>query len=231
MGYLPIFLEVAGRRCVVVGGGEVAERKVLTLLEARADVTVISPAATEMLMLCASEGRIRYVQREYQAGDIEGAALLYAASDDAEMHRRLFAQARERGIPINVVDQPELCTFITPAVVTRGALNIAVSTGGASPATAKRIAGRIEGLFGPEYGIALEVLRAARQHLKSVEPDIKVRARKLTALAGSRIPEYLRKGNIDAVERVVQRHIGTGLRDLGLSEVVHPSLTDPPTVR
>jgi precorrin-2 dehydrogenase/sirohydrochlorin ferrochelatase len=217
MAYLPIFFDVTDRSCLVVGGGEVAARKVTTLLEAGADVTVISPAIIEALENLVRERRIRHLARAYEPGDMAGMALVYAATDDPELHQRLHAEASERGIPINVADAPEFCTFITPAILTRGSLKIAVSTEGAGPAMAKRIVGRLGRLFGPEYGLTMEVLRAARHHLKAVEPDIKVRARKLTALARSRIPEYLRKNDSDAVDRILHRHIGVGLDALGLS--------------
>ncbi len=219
MAHLPIFLDVTGRRCLVIGGGEVAARKVPSLLEAGADVVVVSPSLVDALADLARQGRIRHTKREYEAGDIAGAALVYAATDDARLHRRLYAEARGRAIPINVADVPALCTFITPAVLTRGSLTIAVSTEGASPAMAKRIITRLERLFGPEYGLALEVLRAARHHLKSTEPDLRTRAAKLTALAASRIPEYLRKGNIDALDKILLRRMGVGLDALGLSSI------------
>ncbi len=216
MAYLPIFLDLTGRRCVVVGGGDVAARKVASLLEAGAEVVVLSPALVDALAELAREGRIIHIDRAYEAGDIAGAALVYAATDDAELHRRIHDEARAHGIPINVVDVPSLCTFITPAVMSRGSLKIAVSTQGASPAMAKRIIARIERLFGPEYGFALEVLRAARHHLQASEPNIAIRAKKLTALAAARIPEYLRNSDLDAVEEILRREIGVGLEMPGL---------------
>jgi len=235
MAYVPIFLDVTGRRCLVIGGGEVAARKVLSLLEAGADVTVISPVVIEPLSNLARDGRIRHLERDYEPGDMFDAVLVYAASDDAELHRRLHTEARERGIPINVADAPALCTFIVPAVLTRGALKIAVSTEGASPAMASRIRQRLKRLFGPEYGLALEVLRATRHHLKASEPDIQVRARKLTALAASRIPEYLRGGNLDAVERILRRHLDVGFDALGLTGIHSCAVSsrdeDAPTAR
>lgn len=234
MAYLPIFLDVTGRRCLVVGGGEVAARKVASLLEADADVIVVSPSLVDAIAELAREGRIRHLKREYAAGDMADAALVYAATDDAQLHQRLHAEARDRGIPINVADEPALCTFIAPAVLTRGSLKIAVSTEGASPAMAKRIIARLERLFGPEYGLALEVLRAARHHLKSTEPDLRRRATKLTALAASRIPEYLRKGDLDAIEKIIRREIGVGLDALGLSSIRGRTTTAPketPTAR
>jgi precorrin-2 dehydrogenase/sirohydrochlorin ferrochelatase len=182
-------------------------------------VTVVSPSLIDELQDLARERRIRHLNRTCEAGDMAGAALVYAASDDAQLHKRLHDEACERGIPINVADAPELCTFIAPAVVSRGSLKIAVSTEGASPAMARRIRRRLERLFGPEYGLALEVLRAARIHLKANEPDIRVRAKKLTALAAARIPEYLRKDDIDAVDEIVRGEIGVGLDALGLSRM------------
>jgi precorrin-2 dehydrogenase/sirohydrochlorin ferrochelatase len=234
MAYVPIFLDVTGRRCLVIGGGEVAARKVATLIESGADVTVVSPSVTEALGGLAREGRIRHLNREYEPGDMTDAALVYAATDDLELHRRLYSEARKRGVPINVADVPELCTFIVPAVLTRGALQIAVSTDGASPAMASRIRRRLERLFGPEYGLTLEVLRAARRHLKVNEPNIQVRARKLTALAASRIPEYLRKGNLDAVEKILRLRLDAGFDALGLTGIRSRSVSadeDTPTTR
>jgi precorrin-2 dehydrogenase / sirohydrochlorin ferrochelatase len=231
MAYLPIFLDVTGRRCLVIGGGEVAARKVASLLEAGAEVIVVSPSLVDALAEFAIEGRVLHLKRDYEASDMAGAALVYAATDDADLHKRLHAEARARGIPINVADVPALCTFIAPAVLTRGSLKIAVSTEGASPAMAKRIIGRLERLFGPEYGLALEVLRAARHRLKVNEPDIRVRAKKLTALAAARIPEYLRTGDLDAVEEIIRREIGVGLDALGLTSIAVRVAEDRPTVR
>ena len=232
MAYIPIFLDVGARPCLVIGGGEVAARKVAPLLEAGAEVTVVSPALVDELAELARGRRIKHLAREYLPGDMTGMMLVYAATDDADLHQRLQAEARERGIPINVADRPDLCGFIAPAIVTRGSLKIAVSTEGASPAMAKRIVARLERLYGAEYGHTLEVMRAARQHLKAVEPDIKVRARKLASLARSRIPEYLRKNNPDAVEEILHRRLGVGLETLGLSRIrTATDIEDAPIVR
>jgi len=216
MAYVPIFLDVTGRRCVVVGGGEVAARKVRSLVEAGAEVTVVSPCAVEELRGLARAKSILIIERKYAPGDMKDAALVYAATGDDDLNRCLHDEARRRGIPINVADAPELCSFIAPSLVSRGSLKIAISTEGASPAMARRIRERLERLFGPEYGVTLEVLRAARNHLKANEPDIRIRARKLTALAATGIPEYLRKGDLDAVEEILRREIGIGLEAMGL---------------
>ena len=148
MGYIPIFLDVTGRECVVVGGGEVAARKVEALLEAGARVTVVSPRLSPPLKALVARGLVTHIAREYERGDIRGCVLVYAATDDPKLHRELAAEARALGIPINVVDVPELCTFISPAVVNRGELQIAISTGGASPAFAARLRRALEDQFG-----------------------------------------------------------------------------------
>jgi siroheme synthase-like protein len=226
MGYLPIFIDGRGLRCVVVGGGAVAYRKVQSLLEAGADVLVISPSLTDSLADLARAGRIHHLARCYSEGDLVGARLVYAATGNHDVHRRIYDEARAKAIPINVVDVPELCTFITPAVVNRGAMTIAVSTGGASPALAAHIARRLRRLFGEEYVLVLEVLRAARICLKRTDPDARSRARKLTRLVASRIPSAIRRGDLDAVERILVRTIGTGLRGLGIDAPVPHSAVD-----
>lgn len=217
MGYLPVFLDVGGRPCVVIGGGKVAERKVLGLISAGAEVTVISPIVTVRLGELARAGRIRHIARTYaRDGDVRGSALVYAATRDANLNQRVAREARELGIPVNVADAPTLCTFISPAVVNLGALKIAVSTSGASPAMAGRIRRRLERMFGPEYGLALEIIRAARQRLKASEPNAEVRARKLSALAASRLVPALARGDIEAARRIVRRHTGADLGELGV---------------
>ncbi len=216
MTYLPVFFEVSGRPCVVVGGGEVAERKVEGLLSAGAEVTVISPIVTARLGRLIRAGRVSHVARECAPSeDLRGAALVYVASSDAALNRRLSRKARALGIPVNVADAPELSTLITPSVVRRGALVIAVSTGGASPAMAKQIRKRLERAFGPEYGPALAIMSAVRQRLKAREPDAGVRARRLGALAASGLVHALGRGDIEKANRIVRRHTGAGLGELG----------------
>jgi precorrin-2 dehydrogenase/sirohydrochlorin ferrochelatase len=211
MRYLPIFLDVSGRECVVVGGGEVAARKVESLLESGAVVTVVSPQLTPSLEAVVSGGRANHVARDYQRGDIRGCVLVYAATNDPKLHRELAAEARALGIALNVVDVPELCTFIAPAVIKRGALQIAVSTSGASPAFAARLRRELEDQFGAEYALTLEVLRAARRRLHADEIDPAERMRRLSELANSALPEAIARGDVGAVERILARHLGEGV--------------------
>jgi siroheme synthase-like protein len=162
MRYYPIFLDLSRKRCLVVGGGAVAERKVQGLLDAQADVVVVSPALTEPLRRWASRGAIRHVARHFRAEDVAGCALVIAAADRPAVNRRVAQLARRHGIWVNVVDTPDACDFIAPAVIRRGALQIAISTGGKSPALAKRLREGLEAVIGPEYGQLADALGALR---------------------------------------------------------------------
>ena len=155
----PIFLDLAGRRCVVVGGGEVASRKARKLLQAGADVVMISPEVKNEL---AGRG-LEIHERPYRPGDLEGAYLAFTATDSREVNAAVAREARERGIPANVADRPSEGDFALPATLSRGRLQVAVSTGGASPALARRIRGELEGLFGPEWADLVERFDAARK--------------------------------------------------------------------
>src|SRR5271169_81003 len=222
MGYIPIFFDVTGRPCVVIGGGEVAARKVESLLEAGARVTVVSPRLSPSLQAAVARGLVTHIARDYAPGDIKGCVLAYAATDDPKLHRELAAEARTLGIPINVADVPELCSFIAPAVVKRGALQIAISTSGASPAFAARLRHELEDQFGPEYALTLDVLRAARQRLHAGETDPADRMRRLKDLANSALPDAIAVGDVAAIERILAAHLGdgVGLAALGLARAM-----------
>lgn len=166
MAYYPVMVDLNGRRCVVVGGGEVAERKVETLLCFGAHVHVVSPVLTPTLEAWASEGQVTVERRHYQDGDLEGAALAIGATDDREVQERVASEAKQLGILVNIVDDPELCTFIAPSIVKRGDLVIAISTGGASPALARQIRQELELAYGQEYAEVLEALQKLRERAK-----------------------------------------------------------------
>src|SRR2546425_12459583 len=141
MGFYPVFLELAGRHVLVVGGGLVAERRVHGLLAADATVTVVSPALTPALAALESGGRLRHHRRGFEPGDLDGVDLAFAATDRGEVNAALFVAARARGVWVNAADDPAHCTFILPAVVRRGGLSVAGSTGGPSPALARAVRG------------------------------------------------------------------------------------------
>ena len=216
MGYLPIFIEISGRRCIVIGGGEIAERKTRSLLGVDADVTVVSPALTAGLADLAARGAIRHLARVYQAGDLDGAVLAFEASGDPAAQRAAVAEAHTCGALINVADAPELCGFIAPAVVRRGALQIAISSGGASPALARKVREELEDRFGPEYESILDLLAAARQWLQARESDLNARARLLTELVASDLRECLERRDLATADATVCRILGASLADLGL---------------
>ncbi|HVO22012.1 MAG TPA: bifunctional precorrin-2 dehydrogenase/sirohydrochlorin ferrochelatase [Candidatus Margulisiibacteriota bacterium] len=218
MNYYPIFLRVAGRSCLVVGGGRVAEQKVESLLSAGARVTVLSPRLTPRLQALAVANRITHVERTYTEGDLAGYLLACAATDDNGLHARIAAEAETAGVLLNVVDRPQLCHFITPSVVERGDLMIATSTNGASPAMAKRIRRELEESFGPEYELALTLLRRVRESLHPGACSRTERLRIFNALVDSPLLDYLRHGRQHDIDALLASTIGAGvsLASLGI---------------
>jgi siroheme synthase-like protein len=167
MALFPLFVELEGRRCVVLGGGAVAERKVQGLLDAGAVVTVVSPALSPALATLAAAGGIAHVARPYAGGDLAGAALAFAATDDGAVNADVAREARARGVWVNAADDPAHCDAILPAVVRRGAVTVAVSTGGASPALARAVRERIEDALPQAYGPLAQVAADARRELRA----------------------------------------------------------------
>jgi precorrin-2 dehydrogenase/sirohydrochlorin ferrochelatase len=169
----PAFLKLKNRICLVVGGGEIAEGKIAGLLTAGGDVRVVAPKATQKIKRWAQAGKIRWMQREFRDADLDGSFIVVAATSSNELHRRIFRLARASGVLCNVVDVPELCDFYYPSVVRRGALQIAISTSGESPALAQRLRKKLEKEFGPEYADWLKELGEARRKLRarSVNPE------------------------------------------------------------
>lgn len=162
MQYYPICLQIEGRRCLVIGGGAVAERKVRGLLESGAVVVVISPQLTEVLSALQAAGKIVWEPRGYQADDVAGFFLVMAATDDRLVQDQVQSDAERHQILINVADVPEKCNFILPALVKRGALSVAISTSGKSPALAKRLRRELQRLIGQDYEIVTEVMGLIR---------------------------------------------------------------------
>jgi len=167
----PLSLKIDGRRCLVVGGGAVAERKIASLLECGADVVVVAPDATDQIRAWAASGRIKFFERPFEPADMAGALIAIAATGDPRVNSAVADVARASGALVNVVDVPELCDFYVPASVTRGDLQIAISTGGSSPALAKRLRIDLDRQFGPEYETYLELLARLRAELKARVPD------------------------------------------------------------
>lgn len=219
MKYYPLFLDLRGRPCLVIGGGTVAERKVAALLQAGGQVTVVSPTLTPQLQQWRETGAIVVHQRSYCPGDLQGFVLIFAATDDEELQRRIADEAASRDAFLNVVDQPALCSFIVPAVVSRGDLTIAVSTSGASPALAGKIRRALEQQFGPEYGWTLHLLARVREWMQTHEVPAAARRQLLTALVESPLVEYVRERQVKEIDTLLQRTVAESctLEGLGLS--------------
>lgn len=161
----PIFLKLAGRPCLLVGGGAIAEAKVEGLVRCGADVRVVAPEVTPSIREAANLGGIIWEQREFLPSDLAGMFLVVAATDSAELHEEIFRRCQQAGILCNAVDEPQRCDFYYPAVVRRGALQIAISTAGNSPFLAQRLRRELEERFGPEYADWLEEIGRQRQEL------------------------------------------------------------------
>jgi len=167
MSYYPIFLDVNDKKALVIGGGEVAERKVETLLDYGAAVLIVSRELTFRLKEMVEEGRVRYAGPEFDENQLEGIFLVIAATDDEVLNHRVSLSAQERGLLINAVDQPEDCNFIVPSIVRRGDLQVAISTSGKSPALARKIREELELRFGEEYEKLLVVMGNIREVILS----------------------------------------------------------------
>jgi precorrin-2 dehydrogenase/sirohydrochlorin ferrochelatase len=198
--FYPMMVDLTGKPVVVVGGGTIALDKVELFLKFDAAITVVSPELHPALATHLAAGRIRHLSRAYRTGDLAGAALAVGATDDRAVNSRVSADARAASIPVNVVDTPAECSFIVPSVVTQGEMVIAVSTGGASPALAKRLRRDLEARYGPAYGEFVALLRRVRERLlREGAPFPDRQAFFERALAGDTL-DLVDRGNLAAVE-------------------------------
>jgi siroheme synthase-like protein len=170
MGFYPIVLDMDGRRCVVVGGGRIAARKVRGLRQADAHPIVIAPDICKEIREQATAKKVEIVPRAYQSGDIEGAAVVIAATDDSWVNQQVAHDCQALGILVNVADCPDLCTFYMPAVVRRGELVVAISTGGSSPAFARYMRQTLESVIDSSYEDLLEILADLRPTIREQLP-------------------------------------------------------------
>jgi len=208
MRYCPLYLDLRGRRCVVIGGGPIAERKVRLLLEAGADVTVISPQLTSGLEELAQQGRITHIARAYRPGDLADAFLVISATDDQAVNHRVWREATERAVLVNVADDPSRCDFILPATVRRGDLTIAISTGGKAPALAVRLRQWLERSLGQEYARFLELASPLRPSMAERYADFEERRRRWYQLVDSDVLDLLRQGDERAARRRMAEILG-----------------------
>ena len=198
--YYPLCLEIAKLPCLVVGGGAVGLRKVRTLLDHGARVTVVAPQALPALERLAERDRITLRRRAYRTSDLRGVRLVFVATNDEPLNRRIATEARRRGLLTNVVDNPELCDFIVPSVVRRGRLLLAVSTEGACPAYSKRLCRALERQFDSAYAGYVELLSRLRQLIRKRVGDPRVSVRLLERLLDEDLLSMLRKEGRRAAE-------------------------------
>ncbi len=203
--FFPVFLNLKDKLCIVIGGGKVAERKVENLLKTSAKVRVISPEITPVLKRLFEEGRIEWENRAYQKGDLGSAWLVIAATNNPEVQKEVYQEAEEKHIFCNVVDVPELCSFIVPSVIRRGMLNIAISTSGGSPAVARRLRETLENFIGEEYEIYLELMKNLRKQILGLNLLTEEKEKKLQKLALAPIPRYIKYRDFELLKIIIEK--------------------------
>ncbi|MCX7843472.1 MAG: bifunctional precorrin-2 dehydrogenase/sirohydrochlorin ferrochelatase [Clostridia bacterium] len=199
MSLFPVFIDIGGKKCVVVGGGSVAARKTQTLLMFDAAVTVISPGLSDGLCELLDKGRISFVNERYSKEALEGAFMVIAATDDSAVNAQIYLDAVEKGILVNVADCPEKCSFVFPSIVKRGDLVLGISTSGGFPALSKSIRRRLEKVFPESFGEILEVLKKYRLWAEKLLPDTVSRKRFITGI----MEEILSGGEPEEIEAVI----------------------------
>jgi precorrin-2 dehydrogenase/sirohydrochlorin ferrochelatase len=212
MRYYPIHLDIRNRNCLVVGGGEVGTRKVNTLLECGANVSVISPQATEKLQQLAAAGIISLIKRPYRAKDLKGMFLVIGATDDDRLNRQISRDAESLNLMCNIADRPEVCNFILPSIVDRGDLVITISTSGKSPALAKKLRQQMEIQFGEEYKDFLLLMGAIREKLLSQAHAPEAHKPLFNQIIDSGIIELIRDGKIEEINSLLMKILGKGYK-------------------
>ena len=208
MGFYPVALDLSGKLCLVVGGGVVAERKVGSLLLCDAVVRLVSPDLTPGLADLSARGRLIVRQGAYQTSDLDGVFLVVCATGDPATNRLLAADCTDRNLLLNVVDQPELCGFIVPAVLKRGDLTIAVSTGGKSPLLARKLREKLERDFGEQYGEYLELIAQLRQKVLRESRDPEKKLEFLEYMVSEDVLALLSDNRLDLIkERLEGAHL------------------------
>lgn len=207
MGYLSFNLQIAGKAILVIGGGAVAERKVTNLLAAGAGLTVISPTITYELQRMREEGIIRHLPRKYQSGDLAGAFMVIAATNDRAVNRAIAVEAQSLGLLAEITDNPTLGNVTSPAIIKQGDLTIAISTNNKAPALAAAIKKELLPLFGPEYAKSVHLLGAIREKLLTDGGVSTYNKQILGDLAGN-LPALFAAGAASEIDKLLQKHLG-----------------------
>ncbi len=208
----PVILDLNGKACLVVGGGAVAQRKVEGLLRAGARVTVVASRVNDSIKDLQQDGKIVLHQREFTPADLDGKILAFGALDDPEARRSLSAEARQRGIPVNLADDPQNCDFIIPSSLTRGDLLVTVSTGGKSPALSRKLRQVLEKKIGPSFALQVEAMGDVRERLFRELPEHEdLRREVLLGIVDSDLLDVLRNGDEksfhERVDRIVNKAV------------------------
>ena len=194
--YYPVYLNLTGKRCLVFGGGPVAEDKIAKLRHSGAEVSVVSPEVTPAIRDAALNGDVEWHDRHYQPGDLEGAFLSIAATDQRKVNQQIFQEAERLGVLLNVVDDPAQCTFIAPSIVQRGSVTLAISTGGASPALARKLREALSNNSALEWADLVGVLSQARQELK--KRGVKIDSQRWQCCLNQELLALVQSGREDA---------------------------------
>jgi len=218
MDFLPVFLQICDRSCLVVGGGEVAARKIDLLLQASGQVKVVAPTLCTALLELHQAGRLSHRQAAFSPADLDGCLLAIAATDDQAVNRQVSELCQARAIPVNVVDQPELCSFIMPAIIDRSPVLIAVSTGGSSPVLARLLRGRLESLIPATYGRLAALAAGFRAKVKQYIPAPQRRAFWEQVLQGP-IAELVLSGREGAARAALDDALERGMEPPAMGEV------------
>ncbi len=210
MRYYPAYLDIQNRNCLVVGGGTVGTRKVATLLDCGANVTVISPIASQKLQDFATSGRMKLKQRPYETSDLDGMFLVIGATDDEGLNRQISRDADHLNTLCNIADRPEICNFILPSIVQRDDLVIAISTSGKSPALAKKLRKTLECQFGEEYGVLLNLMGAIRKKLLSQSHQPEAHKHLFEQLIAADLIAMIQKGKTAEIDALLIEVLGEG---------------------
>jgi precorrin-2 dehydrogenase / sirohydrochlorin ferrochelatase len=211
MKVYPVFLNIDGKACLVVGGGAVGERKVQDLLLAGARVTLVSREITPVLAAMAAQKLITYLREDFSQEHLNGMVLVIAATNDLNTNQSVSVAAQNRGLPVNVVDQPALCSFVVPATIRRGDLTLAIGTGGHSPALAKKLRRDLEQFYGPEYGPYLELLGAIREKVLASRRDHPDNLDIFTRIVASPLLQLLHKHDLTGLQALLADLLGAVL--------------------
>ncbi len=204
MDYLPVFLKIEDTPCLVVGGGKVAARKVRLLARAGANITLVSPAVCDEIDAAVKQGTVTHIKRRFQDKDLDGVVLVITATDDEALNRSVSELAKQQRIPVNVVDSPDLCSFIMPSIIDRSPVQVAVSTGGASPVLARLLRARLESFIPAAYGRLAKLVDEYRQRVKDRFPDSEHRRYFWESILQGRVAELLFAGQDEKARTALQ---------------------------